>query len=330
MFACQGREGWGLANLDCDDTRPDINPGMPEICNPDAPVDDDCDGLIDDADPDVTEDSYLEWYADRDADGFGADDDFVYACSRPDGTAASNDDCDDADPTVGPPSLWYADGDRDGFGAGAPVDPTPTCDPPGPGLAPDWIGLDCDDGQPTVHPDAEEVCEDGIDQDCDGDDPPCSGVGLVLTRGGSETVGLVGIDGTGTLLVRCNAWDGGTCTDVQVDLGGDGCVSYADLGVWHGTTYYNAPEARICPILCQATTGAADDTYSVCAAGGASYTSPGGWIATGYADASGPACAPDNAYWRESVVFPRGNYNLRFGTYGVGQPALRLSCNGWR
>ena len=93
--------------------------------------------------------------------------------TRPDGTAATNDDCDDADPTVGPPSLWYPDGDRDGFGAGDPFDPTPTCDPPGPGLRPDWVGLDCDDGEPTTFPGAPEVCEDGIDQDCDGSDVLC-------------------------------------------------------------------------------------------------------------------------------------------------------------
>jgi hypothetical protein len=174
QFACQQPDGWGFANMDCDDTRADVNPDMPEICNPEGPLDDDCDGLVDDADPDVTEDSYLEWYADRDDDGYGADDDFVYACSRPDGTAASSDDCDDADPTVGPPSLWYADADRDGFGAGEPVDPTPTCDPPGPGLRPEWVGLDCDDAAPLTYPDAPEICEDGIDQDCDGVDKGCA------------------------------------------------------------------------------------------------------------------------------------------------------------
>ncbi|MFT4624485.1 MAG: hypothetical protein ACI8PZ_003144 [Myxococcota bacterium] len=171
-----------LGGDDCDDTRPDVNPDMPEICNPEGPLDDDCDGLVDDADPDVTEDSYLEWYADRDGDGYGAEDDFVYACSRPDGTAATDDDCDDADPEVGPPTLWYADGDRDGFGAGEPVDPTPTCDPPGPGLRPEWVGLDCDDLDPLSFPGADEVCEDGIDQDCDGADRRCAGNVLIYAE----------------------------------------------------------------------------------------------------------------------------------------------------
>ncbi len=173
-LACQAPDGYGFASpADCDDTRPEVNPGMPEICNPDGPLDDDCDGLVDDADPDISPDSYLEWYADRDGDGFGADDDFEYACSRPDGTAATNDDCDDDDPTVGPPSLWYEDADRDGFGAGDPLSPTPSCDYPDARARPDWIGLDCDDGNVQIYPGAEEICENGIDEDCDGEDKLC-------------------------------------------------------------------------------------------------------------------------------------------------------------
>ena len=33
---------------------------------------------------------------------------------------------------------------------------------------------DCDDMDPTIYPGAEDICEDGIDQDCDGVDAACS------------------------------------------------------------------------------------------------------------------------------------------------------------
>ncbi len=35
-------------------------------------------------------------------------------------------------------------------------------------------GDDCDDERSDVHPGAPEICGDGVDQDCDGDDTPCT------------------------------------------------------------------------------------------------------------------------------------------------------------
>ncbi len=237
MLACQAPAGFGFADTDCDDARADINPSMPEICNPDGPVDDDCDGFVDDADPDISPASYLEWYADRDGDGFGAEDDFEYACSRPDGTAATNDDCDDADPTVGPPSLWYPDGDADGFGAGEPLAPVPTCDAPDDRARPDWVGLDCDDADPTAYPDAPEVCEDGIDQDCDGVDESCGCYDVRVAIVGSSfyvpsfEAFLAGVPSwTATRVDDCSrpSLDG---YDVLVVHGNPTC-SYGDIDDW--------------------------------------------------------------------------------------------------
>lgn len=73
---------------------------------------------------------------------------------------------------------YYTDGDGDGFGDAAAepttckVDPTDVTD-----------ATDCNDGDLDINPDAEEVCGDGVDNDCDGEIDegcasacPCAGV----------------------------------------------------------------------------------------------------------------------------------------------------------
>ncbi len=82
-------DGW-LAGEDCDDSDPDVNPGVTELCNG---IDDDCDGDTDEAD---AFDASL-WYPDMDGDGYGAETGSEYACEASDGWVASNDDCDDED-----------------------------------------------------------------------------------------------------------------------------------------------------------------------------------------------------------------------------------------
>ena len=100
-------------------------------------------------DPDLDGDGHVssEDCHDQDATVFpGADED----CDGVD------DDCDGlVDEGVG--ILTYADLDGDGFGAGEPIE---ACE----GLE---ESLDCDDDDETVNPDAEEICNDGIDNDCD-------------------------------------------------------------------------------------------------------------------------------------------------------------------
>lgn len=101
-------------------------------------------------------------------------------------------DCDDSDPAVHPEadeycdginndcdaaidesdavdaSPWFMDADGDGFGAAAVT--TTACARP-PGFVAD--DTDCDDDSQSSHPGAEEICNDGADNDCDGDPGDC-------------------------------------------------------------------------------------------------------------------------------------------------------------
>jgi len=80
-----------------------------------------------------------------------------------------DDDCDDSvDEDV--TSTFYQDSDGDGYG-NATVS-TQACTAPS-----DYVAdnTDCDDSNASVNPGATEVCGDGIDQDCNGNDLFCTG-----------------------------------------------------------------------------------------------------------------------------------------------------------
>ena len=78
------------SDIDCDDSRPAVHPGAPEVCNG---LDDDCNGRIDDGLPTST------FYLDGDHDGFGGSVS-VQACGPPPGYLANNGDCNDFDPNA--------------------------------------------------------------------------------------------------------------------------------------------------------------------------------------------------------------------------------------
>ena len=172
---------------DCDDSDPDINPGAAEVCD-DADVDEDCDGLVNEADDSL---DGATWYTDEDGDGYGATE--VIACERPDGAAEEGGDCDDADADLNPgasevcdeddidedcdglsddedPStstgtteVAYEDSDGDGYGSEERVGRA--CDA-GDGVS--LVDTDCDDGDADVSPSGTEVCLNGVDDDCNG------------------------------------------------------------------------------------------------------------------------------------------------------------------
>jgi hypothetical protein len=170
----------GAPRTDCDDTDAEISPRGNEIC--DAEDDDeDCNGLVDDADPDVDPLTLLSWHADADTDGYGDEAVHSVACDVPKGTVADATDCDDADSSRYPTAtevvgdeidsdcdgmeLCFADVDGDGYsdgatGTSADID----CADGGEAVV---LG-DCNDGDVGINPGATEVCDWlNTDEDCD-------------------------------------------------------------------------------------------------------------------------------------------------------------------
>ena len=176
---CDDDAGQSSVGTDCDDTDADVFLGAIEACN--GGVDDDCDGLADDAD--TTSTGRTSWYGDGDSDGFGDVTVTVSACAAPSGYVGDATDCDDADAGTSPGAAevcdgedddcdgtadegveitWYEDVDGDGYGVSATT--FEACTRPT-GFA--AIATDCDDADALEHPGATEQC-DGLDNDCDG------------------------------------------------------------------------------------------------------------------------------------------------------------------
>ncbi len=169
---------WVAAGGDCDDTLADVNPGIAELCDG---IDNNCSGDIDEA----TATDAIDFYLDADADGYGDALVTTPGCFAPPGYSATDDDCDDADPTTYPgateicdgidndcnsliddsaiPIDWYNDVDGDGYGD--PGDTQSACTQPS-GYITD--NSDCNDADAAINPAADEEC-DSIDNDCDGD-----------------------------------------------------------------------------------------------------------------------------------------------------------------
>ena len=189
-LSCEGNPGWVSDDSDCDDSDPAVNVAADELCDG---VDNDCDG-------DVDEDSAVDagtWYADEDGDGYGGEDS-SRACEAATGFVGQDGDCEDQDASVNPGAdelcngvdddcdgsvdrdaldapTWYIDYDSDGYGSSTYS--LEQCDQPDGYVAED---TDCDDTNADVSPLGAEVCNE-IDDDCDAlvddDDPSMTGPG---------------------------------------------------------------------------------------------------------------------------------------------------------
>ena len=255
---------------DCAPDDPDIRPGIDEICDGedqdcDGEIDENaidaepeiCDGIDNDCDGEIDEDLAVTLYEDRDGDGYGDPGSAVALCDPDAGLVDNGDDCNDDDETIYPgadelcdevdndcdtlidedlTSTFFADTDGDGFG-----DPANTAELCAPSSG--WLtdSDDCDDGDGSIYPGAPESCNDGIDQDCDGDDTFCLIYGDLLldpdaditisNMGSSPTTGdRVGFtddidgDGRSEVWVTSPSWDDGTPGGINA-----GAASIANL-----------------------------------------------------------------------------------------------------
>ena len=221
-------DGDGVTEADdCDDGNKYIHPGAKEECNE---IDDDCDKKTD-------EGVLVTSYGDEDGDAYGDDALVEERCWVPVGNAEVGGDCDDHNDDVHPNADevcddldndcdeliddkdeldegddWYLDEDGDGYGGDKGI---LTCEDPGKGY--DNVSTDCDDADPDVYPTADEVCGDGVIQNCSRSSGDafvgCSGevayafeADVTITLGSLQTVAFSDLTGDGTADVVMGAY----------------------------------------------------------------------------------------------------------------------------
>ena len=241
ITACQGPLGYISKGGDCDDRDFAIHPGVDETCDGE---DQDCDGEVDE---DPIEAPF--WYRDADGDGYGSNLEYINACAQPSGYLPGKGDCDDADDLLNPgeteycngfdddcdglldkadpgeagDATWYYDGDADLYGITERT--TTSCTWPTGYARRDG---DCDDVLAAVNPGEAEVCENGVDDNCDDAAAGCGDVGEAgLSEGafstwtGAEAGGLLGFN-VGMAPIGDWSGDGKTELAVGAQAGGTG------------------------------------------------------------------------------------------------------------
>jgi hypothetical protein len=121
------------------------------------------------------------YYQDNDGDGYGNAAASTVACTQPTGYVTNDDDCCDSNANISPTCEWWADMDGDGYGsfvyevgciggvncssASWPAQLIPYCPIANNGV--NYV-IDCNDNSTAIRPGAVEICNNTIDDDCDG------------------------------------------------------------------------------------------------------------------------------------------------------------------
>ena len=152
-------DGYSENQGDCNDRNANIFPGAVEICDS---LDNDCDGSVD-------EGNVCQTCTDADKDGY-------YKENGCGGTQ----DCNDNDANINPDAVEICNDSKDNDCDGLIDCDDPDCDAVcNPCTDADGDGffaeancgtiVDCNDNDASIHPGASEICDDGIDQNCDGE-----------------------------------------------------------------------------------------------------------------------------------------------------------------
>ena len=182
-FADADGDGWAACE-DCDDSDAALSPSASEVCDD---IDNNCNGVVD---VDATETP--TWYLDYDGDTYGDATVSVDQCDPPARFVDNALDCDDSSDAAFPGGVeicdnydndcdgtvdgaaaegalpFYTDADGDGYGVTGSE--AYICFPGTDQVAEPG---DCDDVDETVSPGATEICNDGVDNDCDGTSEGC-------------------------------------------------------------------------------------------------------------------------------------------------------------
>jgi len=215
---------------------------MEDCAAPEGTVDnaDDCD------DGDATAFPGAVWAVDEDGDGYGSMDVTVESCLLAEGMSESADDCDDSDGLVNPGmeedcstevdddcslstndpgaigcTEWFGDADEDGFAGG---EAQCLCE-----ATASFYALesdDCADEDAAVHPNAVEVCNDGIDNNCDDEALGCGFTGETSAEFAATTIsGVAAAGNTGADLLYTPDIDGDGSDDLLIGAYGDSALT---------------------------------------------------------------------------------------------------------